>query len=326
MKRKIMIWSLGIIVALGILFALGPREEADLTVNFKADSIGSDIDAYLANREAGISDLKPGANKQMVWHDPVSKGKTEYSVVYVHGFSATLHEIRPVPDMIAKSLGANLYFARLTGHGRSGASMAKATVNSWVNDVAEALAIGRATGEKVIVLSTSTGGTLATIAATKPSLMKNVHAMINVSPNFAVQAAGAEVLALPWARQILPKIFGEEREWEPKNEAQGKWWSTKYPNVALLPMQAAVNAAYAVEFEELPIPALFIFHQDDGVVKSDVTRLVAARWGKNTNVKSDIFEVTSSSDTMNHVIAGDILSPENNQLVTDKAIAWIKSL
>ena len=100
MKRKIMIWSLGIIVALGILFALGPREEADLTVNFKADSIGSDIDAYLANREAGISDLKPGANKQMVWHDPVSKGITEYWVVYGHGFSATVHGIRPVPDMI----------------------------------------------------------------------------------------------------------------------------------------------------------------------------------------------------------------------------------
>ena len=325
MKRTILKILLVLLVLLGVVFALGPTEKVDLKAAFMPEAIGSDIDTYLAKAEADVANIKPGAQKQMVWLDPATKAKQPYSIVYLHGFSATLAEIKPVPEMIAQKLGANLFYTRLTGHGRDGGAMAQATVNDWVNDVAEALAVGRATGEKVIIVATSTGGTLATIAATMPEIVKDVAGMVMVSPNYAVQAAGSEVLSLPWARQILPKIFGEERSWEPKNEQQGQWWSTKYPNVALLPMQASVNTANAVEFEEISIPALFIFHNDDQVVKSEVTREVAARWGKNTGAKSEIFEVKSSDDPSNHVIAGDILSPQNNQPLADKASAWIMS-
>ena len=141
-------------------------------MTFDPAAIGNDIDGYLAKREANYSDIKPGAQKQMIWLDPATKSKSPYSVVYIHGFSASLAEVRPVPDLVAKEIGANLFYTRLTGHGRTGDAMAEAKVNDWYNDVAEALAIGRATGGKVIVIATSTGGTLATWAATQPKLMK----------------------------------------------------------------------------------------------------------------------------------------------------------
>jgi hypothetical protein len=44
------------------------------------------------------------------------------------------------------NLGANLYFARLKGHGRSGDAMLEGSVQAWVDDFAEAVAIGRRLG------------------------------------------------------------------------------------------------------------------------------------------------------------------------------------
>ena len=42
--------------------------------------------------------------------------------------------------------------------------MADGSVNAWINDYAEAIAIGRAIGDKVVVIGTSTGASLATFA------------------------------------------------------------------------------------------------------------------------------------------------------------------
>ncbi len=326
MLKKIMLWLAAIVVLGGTLFYLGPRVPIDETISFKAETLGTDLDAYLAKQESAVADLRPGANKQIVWADPSSKAKKRLSIVYIHGFSASLEEIRPVPDLIARSLDANLFYTRLRGHGRDGAAMAEATVNNWFNDVAEALAVGRALGDKVVVVSTSTGGTLASWAASRPDLMENVAGMVMVSPNYAVQSPGAEMLTIPWGRHILPLIAGAERSFEPKNDEQAKWWTTKYPSVALLPMQASVEHTRALPFEGFKIPALFIFHPDDGVVKSDVTREVAKRWGKESGTPSDIHEIESSQDTFHHVIAGRILSPDNTQPVANKAIEWIRAL
>ena len=57
--------------------------------------------------------------------------------------------MRPLPDKVAAALGANLFYTRLTGHGQDGAAMAEGSVNAWINDYAEAMAIGRAIGGKV---------------------------------------------------------------------------------------------------------------------------------------------------------------------------------
>lgn len=322
--------SILILAAITIgVFVVGPTEPVVLEAKFDTAQLGSgtgsEIDAYLKKSEATVADIKPGAQKQVVWFDPATKSKQPYSLVYLHGFSATSYEIRPVPELIAKELPANIVYTRFKGHGRTGDAMAEATVNDWMQDAAEALAIGRATGEKVVVLATSTGATIATLAARRPELVKDVASFVMVAPNYAVQAAGASILTMPWARQILPKLFGSHRRWEPKNEEQQQWWSTRYPTVALLPMQAAVSTAATVDFEDMNIPVLTIFHPGDGVVKSETTREIMKRWGSKTKAKAEIFEVTTSGDPSNHVIAGDILSPENSQPVATKAIEWIKA-
>nr|WP_287339345.1 hypothetical protein [Mesorhizobium sp.] len=96
--------------------------------------------------------------------------RTPLSIVY----SASKGEVRPLPDEVADQLDANLY-TRLTGHGQGGAAMADGSVNAWINDYEEALAIGRAIGDKVIVIATSTGGSLAAWAATQPGASEGVR-------------------------------------------------------------------------------------------------------------------------------------------------------
>ena len=143
--------------------------EAPLRLAAYDATLPDDLDAHLAAREAVFDDLTPGTQKRIVWAGTPGE-KTPLALIYLHGFSSTSEEVRPVPDRVAAALGANLYFARLAGHGRTGTALAGATAEDWLTDLAEALAIGTRIGERVILLGTSTGATLATIGLGDPSI------------------------------------------------------------------------------------------------------------------------------------------------------------
>lgn len=102
----------------------GPWEPVDL--RYRAPEVPqiAALDGWLADREAQVPDLRPDAEKTILWAGAPGQ-KTPLSVVYVHGFSAAAPELRPVPDRFAEALGANLFFTRLAGHGRDGAAMAE---------------------------------------------------------------------------------------------------------------------------------------------------------------------------------------------------------
>ena len=46
--------------------------------------------------------------------------------------------------------------------------MAEGSAEAWMDDMAEALAVGRAVGDRVLLVGTSTGGTLAALAMHEP--------------------------------------------------------------------------------------------------------------------------------------------------------------
>ena len=112
-------------VVLGI-WLFGPQEPAKLEASFDAKKLGENLNNYLSMREKKFDDLIVGVEKRIIWADKIGK-KTPLSLIYIHGFSATSEEIRPVPDEIANILEANLYFTRLTGHGRGPMAMAEPT-------------------------------------------------------------------------------------------------------------------------------------------------------------------------------------------------------
>ena len=314
-----------LVVALAVLaaaFLLGPSPDTAGTMTFDASTLGTDLDAHLAESEAAFGDIREGLHKEILWADPATKAKTPVSIVYLHGYSASRVEIDPVPQQVAQAFGANLYYTRLSGHGRSGDAMAEAKLTDWFDDTAEALEIGKRLGDKVLVLSVSTGGTLATWAASQPELAAKMDGLVMISPNYAVHGAPTWLLNMPWGETLLPLILGAERSWEPRNQGQAHGWTTRYPSKAVFPMGALLKVVSGIDPASLDIPALFIFSMRDKVVVPERSAEVAKAWG----APAEVINIDSTDDENNHVIAGDILSPGTTQPVSDAIIKWAKSL
>jgi esterase/lipase len=311
----------GLIVIGVVTFFLGPRPDATDTITFKPDDIGNDLDAYLAASEEDIANLIDGAEKEIVWNNAETKERTEYSVVYIHGFSATKHETRPVPDNVAKALGANLYFTRLSGHGRDSKAMAEATVQKWANDFAETIEIGKRLGDKVILMGTSTGVTISTWGLAKDEFSKQVAAAVFVSGNYELQGISTNMGNIPWAEKIMPAMAGDTYSWEGKNELHNKWWTTSYPTVAFLPMMALLKRVKAIDKSILSTPAMFIYSPEDTVIVPAEIEKVASQWGGPTKTH----EVTEVNDPSKHVITGDITAPENTAPVSQAIITWLNA-
>lgn len=322
MGRRIVLAVLGLALFLVAGFVLGPRVAVDTTIRFDPSAIGDDPQAYLAREEAAVPNIRDGLDKEIIWANPLVHARTKLAIVYIHGFSASKGEVRPLPDDVADALDANLFYTRLTGHGQDGAAMAEGSVNAWINDYEEALAIGRAIGDKVIVIATSTGGSLATWSATQPGASDGVAAIAFISPNFGVKASGAELLTMPWGREVAELVGGKQRSFPARNPLHERFWTTKYPMAATLPMAALTNLAYGAPVEKATVPALFIFSDADKVVRPDRTREIAGRW----RGAHELVPVDDTGDPDNHVIAGDALSPQTTAFLTERIVVWVKAL
>lgn len=306
-----------------LMWLLGPYEPTYDTTTFQSSKLDQGVATYLRWREAQIDGIAEGVEKRVIWA-AAPETQTEWSIVYLHGFSATSQEIRPVPDDVATALGANLVFARLTGHGRDGGAMAQATVQDWMNDTVEAIAVGRKVGRKLVVIATSTGGTLAAAVAVDPAMAQGVSGIVMISPNFGINDPLAKYLTWPAARYWMPLAAGEQRSFEPLNAGQAKYWTTQYPSVAVLPMAALVQKVTDQNFGTATTPALFMFSDEDRVVDANATRKVMTDWRAPTQLWQP--ELTDADDPFAHVIAGDIMSPAQTDAVVDEITNWIGAL
>ena len=200
--------------------------------------------------------------------------------------------------------------------------MLDGTVHGWVNDFAEAVAIGRRLGERVIVMATSTGASLATWAATRPELMRNVTGLVQFSPNYGVQATGSSLLTMPWAERMVQLVLGDRRSFEPKSELHGKFWTADYPSVAILQMAALVKLADATDPATITVPSLFVYSPLDRVIRPELAKAKAEKWG----AAAKVIEVTGSDDPNHHVIAGDAVSPSTTDRLAAAVSEWIAGL
>lgn len=316
-----------VLLALILLYigawAIAPDTPVDREISFDASVLPDDLQPWLDRREFQFSDLKPDAAKRIVWAGAVGQ-KTPLAVIYLHGFSATAEEIRPVPDEVARALGANLFFTRLAGHGRDGAALAQVSAGDWIEDLAEAMAIGRRLGDRVLVISTSTGATLAAIGATDAALSQDMAGIVMVSPNFGVASLAGKILDMPFAQVWGPWVAGQTRSFTPQNDGHARHWTTSYPTVALFPMAALVRHARALDYSSVDIPALVIYAEADQVVSAAQTKAVMAGWGGPLQMEERV--VGPQDDPYSHVIAGHVLSPGQTDGVVQMILAWVAAL
>lgn len=314
---------LALVLGLAVLWFVVPRTGVDRTITFSEADIPADPEGWITAREQQFTDIRPGDGKRILWAG--AKGaKTPLAIVYIHGFSGGPAEIRPVPDEVARNLGANLFFTRLAGHGRDGKAMATASAEDWLFDMAEAMAIGRRLGDRVIVIGTSTGATLAALAATDPALNGGLAGTVLISPNFGVQPPAQWLLDAPFIESWGSRVADETRRFTPLNAEQGRHWTTEYPTSALYPMARLIRAARAADYAQATTPALFLYALADQVIDPDRIPPVINAWAGPTQV--ELREMQGDDDPYSHVIAGDILSPGQTEAVIDMITDWARGL
>ena len=306
-------------LGLALAFILGPRIDLDATIDtVQVPDAPGELDAWLAAKEAAVPNVMEGTEKTIVWNG-VTGERTPLSVVYLHGWSASRQETRPFADSVAARLGANLYYTRLEGHGRDGDAMAEATLDQLAVDAAEAMEIGRRLGDRVILIGTSTGGTLATWIAARSETRRDLAGMVLISPNFAPKDGRAEIMLWPWGRTILRMVQGDSLSWTPENELHAQYWTTQYPSEALLPMMGFVKITRDADLESVDVPAIVFYSMDDGVINPDLIPEHVGRFSGPV----ELVEVEDSGDPKNHVLAGDILSPGTTDRLSQQAASFI---
>ena len=279
------------------------------------------IDADIAASEAKVPNLRKGCEKRIIWAGAVAT-KTPVSVLYIHGFSATAEEIRPLPDLVAEGLGANIHYTRLNGHGQDGDAMGRATLQAWQDDVAEAIEITQAIGDEIVIIGCSTGCTLATLALAGGAQAK---AVVHISPNFGLSHRAVQfLLDMPASRHWSKFIAGKSRSFDPISAAHSAYWTIKYPTAAVHVMADAVRAARHADLSIIKTPALFCYNEKDQVVHPKDTAAVIARWG--ADVEQINLVQGPNDDDMGHVMVGDIFSPGQTAPLARQILAWVQGL
>lgn len=310
---------LGIILLLLIIaYFLGPRPQLPKYDNhlpaIPADP--SAIEQHIAHRESKHK-LKPDNEARIVWFNDSVKTKTDYAVVYLHGFSASQEEGDPVHQQFAKTFGCNLYLSRLAEHGiDTPEAMINLTAEKLWNSAKEAYAIGKQIGKKVIVIGTSTGGTLALkLAAEFPE----IAGLILLSPNIAINDPNAWVLNNHWGLQVARLIKGKYNTSSDTTTMYKKYWYNRYRMESTVELEELLETTMKASiFEKVKQPTLLLYyykdeeHQDKTVKVSAMKRMFR-QLGTADSLKREVATV----NTGDHVIGSYIKSKDVQTVINE---------
>ena len=302
-----------ILVVLVVVYLLGPNPSTPVyTKDLPAvpDSAKA-LENYVSSIEAAHK-VKPNNEARIVWLNDSTKMQTEYAMLYLHGFSASQEEGNPVHRDIAKQFGCNLYLARLSQHGiDTTEEMQNLTAENYWESTKQAYAIAKKLGKKVIVMSTSTGGTLALkLAAEFPELA----GLILISPNIAINDGNAWLLNNPWGLQIarLVKKGNYNVVENCKLPEYAKYWNCKYRLEAIVQLEELIETTMvSATFKAVTQPVLTLAYyknekEQDPVVKVSAMEEMMAAIATPTDKK----KLVKMPNTGNHVQGNPILSKD----------------
>ena len=278
----------------------------------------ADLDDYLRESEARHSRVRRDLAKGIVWSDPATHSRTPLALAYLHGFSASRRDISPVVETLAKTLGANAYFARLAAHGRTTADeFATVTPQDWLNDAREALAIGRRIGDRVILIGTSTGALLAIMAALEDQ--SGIAALVLLSPNFAIQDRRARFISGPMGPWIARLVIGQDYSFRPVTSGHADLWTSRYPSEGIVALMNLVNSARSLQLSALKVPTLIIYTSKDTVVDTQAIRDRFAEIKAESKLLVDLPQATR------HELTGNALAPVTVRPVIDQISKFLST-
>jgi pimeloyl-ACP methyl ester carboxylesterase len=240
--KKIIIYGFAGIAILMTVYMLGP-----VPLTPVIDPVLPPVERNLAILEAEVDSsekeirgLKPDNQARIIWADPDKRQRTEYSLVYLHGFSGSQGDGFPVHLNFARRYGCNLYLSRLYGHGiDSKDPLLDLTPDNLLQSAKEAVSIGKTLGEKVILMGTSTGGTLALIIAGSDP---EIAGLILYSPNIDLSNSRSSLLIKPWGLYLGRLIAGSKYYRTHDPDSIKHYWYAEYRIEALVSLKSLLSS------------------------------------------------------------------------------------
>lgn len=303
-----------ILLVIGTIYFFGPTPDIP-KYNEDFPKVSSDL-AFLAdsitNAENNLGNIKKDNEAKIIFADDSLKNKTEWSLVYIHGFSASEKEGDPINREFAKRYGMNLYLARMSDHGiDTTEALMNMTADRLWKTAKDALAVGEQLGNKVILMSTSTGGTLSLLLASK--YPDKVSALINYSPNIRINDPAAFLLNDPWGLQIARLVKGSDYNITgPEDDETAKYWNNKYRLEAVINLQQLVETSMTTKtFETVICPSLTVAYYKDEEHQDPTVKVEAEEWmNSEISTAADKKRFVKLPNVGGHPLASGILSKD----------------
>ncbi len=320
MKRVLQFLGI-LVVSLVLIYILGPKPARPL-LNNNLPAVVDNIEmaeTYVISNDSGLT-IKPDNQSRIIWANDSAKEKTPYVLLYLHGFSASWYEGYPANVEFAKHFGMNAYFPRLASHGIvTEDALIDMTPDRLWESAKQALMVARILGEKVIVMSTSTGGTLGLkLAAEFPEM---IDGLILYSPNIRINNGAAFMLSKPWGLQIGRKVTGGLHRVTNENldSKDCQYWDCKYRMEAIVYLQQLVEATMKKEtYERVKIPVFLAYYYKDETHQDETVRVDAML---------EMFDQLGTTETGrvkmafpeagNHVIGCELTSKSYNEVLAE---------
>ncbi len=273
----------------------------------------SEIQAHVESYEKLEGALKPDNHARIVWNNPENPEKTTLALVYLHGFTASQGEGDPLHRSLANKLGANLYLQRITGHGLMNRDKAQPVDEQvWLQSARHALAIGHQIGNKVILMGTSTGGTLALYLAAY--YQELVHSLLLYSPLIGFADHRIHLLEGTYVNRVAGTLFRKlklEKQNRPVNPMWEKYWYTGYRFEEVLALVRLIKKSMGTEtFQRITQP-LFLgyYYKSPRLQDSTVSVVAMLEMFDSVSIPERKKQKQSYPEAGNHVITSKFISP-----------------
>lgn len=282
---------------------------------------GLELENLIHESELEFAPLKAGNEAKIIWANN-RKEKTKYSIVYLHGFTASHIEGQPWHTTLARHFGCNLYLARLHSHGLDKENFFEGfNYPALLDSVLEACRIGQKLGENVLLMGTSTGGGLALHAAGSLHYPVTIKGLLLVSP--LIHFYGYQALLLEnKVGRFLAKIISKNYIYNLNGELLPGEQQVWYPYT---PLNAAIELGEMLQqmlrpelFSNVRCPVFTGYYfkdkiEHDYIVSPHAIQTMFKQLG-TADAKKRLVNFTNAGS---HVICSDIISNSVEELINE---------